>query len=84
MEGLAASVVLIAILIGVLLVLAFDLFCLVHVMAANRVRFLPKFAWAVAIVCTSPLGGAVYLLCQHLPRRSVAPAQPGDSLAQHW
>jgi predicted lysophospholipase L1 biosynthesis ABC-type transport system permease subunit len=63
MEGLAAAVVLIAVLLGVLLVVAFDLFCLVHLMARdNRVRFLPKLAWAVAIVCISPFGGLVYLL----------------------
>jgi Phospholipase_D-nuclease N-terminal len=62
MDGLAASVVLIAILLGVLLLIAFDLICLVHLAAAGRVRFLPKLAWAVAIVCISPFGGLVYLL----------------------
>ena len=62
MEGLAASVGLIAFLLGVLLVVAFDLFCLVHLAAADRVRFLPKLAWAVVIVCISPFGGLVYLL----------------------
>lgn len=64
MEGVAASVVLIAILLGVLLLVAFDVFCLVHLAAADRVRFLPKLAWAVAIVCISPFGGLVYLLWQ--------------------
>ena len=62
MEGLAASVGAIAFLLGVLLVVAFDLFCLVHLVAADRVRFLPKPAWAVVIVCISPFGGLVYLL----------------------
>ena len=62
MEELGASVVMIAIVLGVLLVVAFDLFCLVRVVAADRVRFLPKLVWAVAIVCISPLGGAAYLL----------------------
>jgi hypothetical protein len=63
MEGLAAAVVLIAILLGILLVVAFDLFCLVHLVARDdRVGFLSKLAWAVAIVCLSPLGGVVYLL----------------------
>ncbi len=80
MEGLAASVVLIAVLLGVLLLIAFDVFCLVHVMAADRVRFLPKWAWAVVIVCISPFGGVVYLLCQRQPRRSPTPVQPGHSL----
>ena len=67
MEGVAASVVLIAGLLGVLLLVAFDVFCLVHLAAADRVRFLPKLAWAVAIVCISPFGGLVYLLA-HLLR----------------
>jgi purine-cytosine permease-like protein len=69
-QGLAAAVVLMAILLGVLVVVAFDVYCLVKVAASDRVRFLPKLVWAVAIVCVSPLGGLVYLLSQHLPRRS--------------
>jgi hypothetical protein len=32
------------------------------------VRFLPRWAWAVVVVCVSPLGGAVYLLSQRLGR----------------
>lgn len=62
MEGLAAAVVLIAILLGILLVVAFDLFCLVDLAAAGRARFLPKLVWAVVIVCISPFGGLGYLL----------------------
>jgi hypothetical protein len=68
MEGIAASVVAIAILLGVLLVVAFDVFCLVQLAAADRARFLPKLVWAVVIVCISPLGGAAYLFCQRQPR----------------
>ena len=56
-------VVLVAILLGILLVVAFDLFCLVHLAAADRVRFLPRLGWAVLIVCVSPFGGGVCLLC---------------------
>jgi hypothetical protein len=63
MEGLAAAAVLIAVLLGVLLVIAFDLFCLVHLLARDdRISFLSKLAWVVAIVCVSPFGGLVYLL----------------------
>jgi Phospholipase_D-nuclease N-terminal len=69
-EGFAASVVLIAVLLGVLLLVAFDVFCLVHLAAAGRARFLPKLVWAVLIVCVSPLGGLVYLQSQRWPRRS--------------
>jgi hypothetical protein len=69
MEGLAASVVLIAILLGVLLVVVFDIFCLRHLGKADTAHFLPKFVWAVLVVCASPVGGLVYLLAQRLPKR---------------
>jgi hypothetical protein len=69
MEDLAASVVLIAILLGVLLVVAFDVFCLLHLVTADTVHFLPKSVWAVLVVFTSPIGGLVYLLTQRLLRR---------------
>jgi len=61
MEGLAAAVVLIAVLLGVLLAVAFDLFCLVRLIARDDHGFLHKLAWAVAIVCISPFGGLLYL-----------------------
>jgi len=73
MEGLAASVVLIAVLLGVLLIAAFDLLCLVYLAAAGRVRFLPKMAWAVVIVCISPFGGVVFLLSQRARGYDQAP-----------
>ena len=64
MEGLAASIVLVALLLGVLLVVAFDVFCLVHLAAADHPRVLLKLAWAAGIVCVSPFGGAFYLFCR--------------------
>jgi hypothetical protein len=73
MEGLSASVVLIAILLGVLLVVVFDVFCLLRLATADTAHFLPKFAWAVLIVCTSPIGGLVYLLAPRLSKRSPEP-----------
>jgi membrane protein implicated in regulation of membrane protease activity len=73
MEGLAASVVLIASLLGVLLVVVFDVFCLLRLAAADTAHFLPKFAWAVLIVCTSPIGGLAYLLARRLSKRSPEP-----------
>jgi hypothetical protein len=73
MGGLAASVVVIAILLGVLLVVVFDVFCLLRLWAADAAHFLPKFVWAVLIVCISPIGGLVYLLAQRLPKRSPEP-----------
>jgi hypothetical protein len=65
--------VLIAILLGVLLVVVFDVFCLLHLGKADTAHFLPKFVWAVLIVCISPIGGLVYLLAQRLPKRSPEP-----------
>ena len=62
MWGLAAAAVLIAILIGILLVVVFDVVCLVDLATADRVRFLPRLAWAVLIVFLSPVGGLGYLL----------------------
>ena len=71
MEGLSASVVLIAIMLGVLLVVAFDVFCLLRLATADTAHFLPKFAWAVLIVCTSPIGDS--------DRRAISgPLTPGD------
>jgi hypothetical protein len=70
MEGLLASVVLIAILLGVLLVVVFDVFCLLRLGTADTAHFVPRFVWAVLIVGTSPLGGLVYLLAQRLRKRS--------------
>jgi hypothetical protein len=62
MEGLAAAVVLIAILLGVLLLVAFDVFCLARLAARDDRGLVRKLVWAVAIVCISPFGGLVYLL----------------------
>lgn len=76
MEGTAAAIVLVAIMLGILLAVVFDLICLVHLAAGARVRILPKLAWAVVIVCVSPVGGAVYLLCQRQPGRLSHPPAP--------
>ena len=74
MEGLAASVVVIAILLGFLLVVVFDVFCLLRLGGtADAAHFVPRFVWAVLIVVTSPIGGLVYLLTQRLRKRSPEP-----------
>ena len=73
MEGLSASVVLIAILFGVLLLVVFDVFCLLRLGTANTAHFVPRFVWAVLIVGASPIGGLVYLLAQRLRMRSPEP-----------
>ena len=73
MEGLLAAVVLIAILLGVLLVVVFDVFCLLRLGTTDTAHFVPRFVWAVLIVVTSPIGGLVYLLAQRLRKRSPEP-----------
>ena len=73
MQGLAASVVLIAILLGVLLAVVFDVVCLLRLGTADTAHFVPKFVWAVFIVCISPIGGLVYLAAQRLTKRSPEP-----------
>lgn len=83
MAGLAASVVLIAILLGVLLVIVFDVFCLLRLGGtADAAHFMPRSVWAVLIVGTSPIGGLVYLLAQRLRKRSPEPVtmRPGPLL----
>ncbi|MGH3254347.1 MAG: PLDc N-terminal domain-containing protein [Streptosporangiaceae bacterium] len=73
MQGLLASVLLVAILLGVLLVVAFDVFCLLRLGTSDDAHFVPRFVWAVLIVCTSPLGGLIYLLARRLRKRSPEP-----------
>src|ERR1700691_844699 len=73
MEGLSASVALIGILLGVLLVVVFDVFCLLRLGTAGTAHLVPRFVWAVLIVGTSPIGGLVYLLAQRLRKRSPEP-----------
>jgi len=74
MGGLAASVVAIAILLGLVLLVGFIVVCLVRLAAADRVLCLPKWVWAAFIVCLNPVGGAVYLLSEHLVERSAQPS----------
>jgi hypothetical protein len=73
MEGLSASVVLIGILLSLLLVVVFDVFCLLRLGTADTDHVVPRFAWAVLIVGASPVGGIVYLLAQRLRKRSPEP-----------
>ena len=74
MEGFAAAVVAIAIVLGAVLVVAFTLFCLVRISTDPEVPFLPTWAWGIAVVCVSPLGGLAYLLCRRLWTRGRSPA----------
>jgi hypothetical protein len=44
-------------LLGVLLVVVFDVFCLLRLGTADTAHFVSRFVWAVLIVGASPLGG---------------------------
>jgi hypothetical protein len=55
---LAALVV----LAGLALLAGWEILCLRQVILAGRVRFLPRWAWAVACLISIPLGGVLYLL----------------------
>lgn len=46
----------------IVLGVAFIAYCLVDLARAETVRHLPKWAWAVVIVVSIPLGGVAYLL----------------------
>jgi hypothetical protein len=54
---------LIAALIPVAIVaVCFEAFCLVDLVRAEEVRFVPRWAWAIICVISIPLGGVAYLL----------------------
>ncbi len=42
--------------------LAFDAFCLVDLARAGEVRYLPKWAWALVCLVSTPWGGIIYLI----------------------
>jgi hypothetical protein len=46
----------------VLLAVAFEVFCLVDVFHAEKVRYLPRWAWALICLISIPLGGIIYLV----------------------
>jgi len=50
-----------ALVIGILAV-AFAVYCLVDLVRAKRVRYLPKLIWGVIICVSVPWGGLIYLL----------------------
>lgn len=42
--------------------LGFVVFCLIDLVRAARVRYLPKWVWALVCVLSVPLGGIIYLV----------------------
>jgi hypothetical protein len=49
-------------LLGLALLISWEILCLGQVVLAGRVRFLPRWVWAVACLIFIPLGGILYLL----------------------
>jgi hypothetical protein len=58
-------------LLGLALLLGWEILCLGQVVLAERVRFLPRWLWAVACLIFIPLGGILYLLVGRVWARSV-------------
>jgi len=46
----------------VVVAVGFEVFCLVDVVRADEVRYLPRWAWAVICLISIPLGGSAYLI----------------------
>jgi nitrate reductase NapE component len=65
--------------LGVVLALAigFDAFCLADIARAERVRYLPKWAWVLICLVQTPGGGIIYLSVGHIYRPR--PVPPGDA-----
>ena len=49
-------------LLGLALLIGWEILCLGQVVLAERVRFLPRWLWAIACLISIPLGGILYLL----------------------
>jgi Phospholipase_D-nuclease N-terminal len=61
----------------------FAAFCLIDLARADRVRYLPKWGWALVCLIEIPLGGIIYLSIGRVrgPHRA-APESPGPAAAR--
>jgi hypothetical protein len=57
-------------LLGLALLFGWEILCLDQVILAERVRFLPRWVWAVACLIFIPLGGILYLLVGRVWKRA--------------
>jgi hypothetical protein len=46
----------------IVVAVAFVAYCIADIVRAERVRHLPKWAWAIICVGSVPLGGVLYLV----------------------
>jgi Phospholipase_D-nuclease N-terminal len=46
----------------IVLAVAFEVFCLFDVFHTEKVRSLPRWAWAIICLISIPLGGIIYLV----------------------
>jgi hypothetical protein len=46
----------------VVLLIAWEVFCLRDLARAHRVRYLPKWGWALVCLLSIPWGGIIYLI----------------------
>ena len=61
-QEVSAMLAALVLLLGAALVVGWEIFCLGQVLLAERVRLLPRWAWAAGCLIFIPLGGIVYLL----------------------
>jgi hypothetical protein len=72
---LADLVLILGAILAVGLVAGWEIFCLTDLARAERVRFLPRWVWAVACLVQIPFGGILYLLIGRVWQRHAA--RPG-------
>jgi Phospholipase_D-nuclease N-terminal len=59
-------------LLGFALLAGWEVLCLGDLLRADRVRLLPRWAWAIACLIFIPLGGVLYLLAGRVWARGPA------------
>jgi hypothetical protein len=63
--------------LGLPLAVGFDAFCVIDIVRAAQVRYLPKWAWALICLIQTPFGGIMYLSIGHIGRPR--PLPPGNA-----
>jgi hypothetical protein len=63
--------------LGLPVAVGFDAFCVIDIVRAAQVRYLPKWAWALICLIQTPFGGIMYLSIGHIGRPR--PVPPGNA-----